>query len=61
MPRSTHAPSPPQITPETIVSWYKHMVTLQHMDQLLYNAQRQGRVSFYMTASGGEEGQKMRP
>ncbi len=42
-----------QITPHTAVEWYRYMVTLQQMDQLLYNAQRQGRISFYMTASGG--------
>mmetsp|Transcript_34409 Transcript_34409/g.42396 ORF Transcript_34409/g.42396 Transcript_34409/m.42396 type:complete len:204 (+) Transcript_34409:157-768(+) len=35
-------------------SLYKKMVTLQIMDQVLYEAQRQGRISFYMTTSGEE-------
>ena len=30
------------------------MVTLNCMDDVLYNAQRQGRVSFYMTNYGEE-------
>jgi TPP-dependent pyruvate/acetoin dehydrogenase alpha subunit len=33
---------------------YKNMVTLNVMDGVLYDAQRQGRISFYMTASGEE-------
>mmetsp|Transcript_10356 Transcript_10356/g.11891 ORF Transcript_10356/g.11891 Transcript_10356/m.11891 type:complete len:422 (+) Transcript_10356:236-1501(+) len=33
---------------------YKNMVRLQVMDQVLYEAQRQGRISFYMTTSGEE-------
>lgn len=32
----------------------KNMVTLTVMDQILYDAQRQGRISFYMTNSGEE-------
>lgn len=30
------------------------MVTLKTMDTLLYEAQRQGRISFYMTSFGEE-------
>ena len=30
------------------------MVVISVMDNVLYNAQRQGRVSFYMTSSGEE-------
>lgn len=33
---------------------YKNMVTLQVMDTLLYEAQRQGRISFYLTSNGEE-------
>lgn len=31
---------------------YGTMARLQAMDQIFYNAQRQGRVSFYMTSTG---------
>lgn len=30
------------------------MVTLQMMDTIFYEAQRQGRISFYLTTSGEE-------
>ena len=33
---------------------YSGMVLLASMDKLLYEAQRQGRISFYMTSSGEE-------
>lgn len=33
---------------------YNKMVTLQMMDSIFYEAQRQGRISFYVTASGEE-------
>jgi 2-oxoisovalerate dehydrogenase E1 component alpha subunit len=33
---------------------YRTMIRLETMDDILYNAQRQGRVSFYMTNSGEE-------
>eukprot|EP00249_Psilotum_nudum_P014727 c24971_g1_i1 orf=153-1730(+) len=33
---------------------YKNMVTLQVMDTIFYEAQRQGRFSFYMTTTGEE-------
>ena len=39
---------------EHSVAMYSIMVRLQAMDQIFYDAQRQGRISFYMT-SGGEE------
>lgn len=38
-----------------MLRWYKDMITLNTMDKILYDAQRQGRISFYMT-SFGEEG-----
>eukprot|EP00730_Choanoeca_flexa_P005205 TRINITY_DN11903_c0_g1_i1.p1 TRINITY_DN11903_c0_g1~~TRINITY_DN11903_c0_g1_i1.p1 ORF type:complete len:424 (+),score=110.47 TRINITY_DN11903_c0_g1_i1:81-1352(+) len=46
---------PSEITNDTILEWYRAMNTTNQMDHLLYNAQRQGRISFYMT-SYGEEG-----
>lgn len=33
---------------------YKCMVMLNTMDKILYDAQRQGRISFYMTNYGEE-------
>lgn len=33
---------------------YSDMVTLQTMDTIFYEAQRQGRISFYLTTSGEE-------
>lgn len=33
---------------------YQHMVRIHYLDDILYNAQRQGRISFYMQAQGEE-------
>jgi 2-oxoisovalerate dehydrogenase E1 component alpha subunit len=33
---------------------YSEMVTLQIMDNIFYEAQRQGRISFYLTSNGEE-------
>lgn len=33
---------------------YSGMVTLEAMDTVIYEAQRQGRISFYMTSFGEE-------
>lgn len=33
---------------------YKSMVLLSIMDKILYESQRQGRISFYMTNEGEE-------
>ncbi|KAH7562313.1 hypothetical protein BM1_01833 [Bipolaris maydis] len=42
---------------EEALSLYKNMVKLSIMDLLMFEAQRQGRLSFYMTkVSAGEEG-----
>jgi len=41
-------------TPETMKRMYDCMVTLNEMDKILYDAQRQGRISFYMTSYGEE-------
>lgn len=33
---------------------YEYMVTLQEMDTIFFEAQRQGRISFYLTTMGEE-------
>ena len=45
----------PNITDEEAIRLYKDMVTVSVMDVTMFDAQRQGRVSFYMV-SAGEEG-----
>ncbi|CAN6664679.1 pyruvate dehydrogenase E1 component subunit alpha, mitochondrial [Trichomonascus vanleenenianus] len=42
-------------TKEESIKMYKEMVTVSIMDAIMYDAQRQGRLSFYMV-SAGEEG-----
>jgi len=44
-----------QLSKETVVKMYKDMTLLNTMDRILYESQRQGRISFYMT-NYGEEG-----
>ncbi|KAJ6391757.1 hypothetical protein OIU77_025678 [Salix suchowensis] len=43
-----------QLSEEIAVKMYTSMVTLQMMDTIFYEAQRQGRISFYMTSTGEE-------
>lgn len=43
-----------QVSKELAVKMYANMVTLQAMDATLYEAQRQGRISFYLTTTGEE-------
>lgn len=43
-----------QITEEVAVKMYSDMATLQSMDTTFYEAQRQGRISFYVTTTGEE-------
>ncbi|XP_050348250.1 2-oxoisovalerate dehydrogenase subunit alpha, mitochondrial [Nymphalis io] len=45
----------PAIDKDTLLNMYKTMVQLNQMDKVLYESQRQGRISFYMT-NYGEEG-----
>ncbi|XP_049872751.1 2-oxoisovalerate dehydrogenase subunit alpha, mitochondrial [Pectinophora gossypiella] len=45
----------PNIDKDTLLHMYKTMVQLSQMDKILYESQRQGRISFYMT-NNGEEG-----
>jgi 2-oxoisovalerate dehydrogenase E1 component alpha subunit len=40
---------------EEVVKWYKNMLLVSIMDLIMFDAQRQGRTSFYMV-SAGEEG-----
>ncbi|KAM0803750.1 branched chain alpha-keto acid dehydrogenase complex, alpha subunit [Usnea florida] len=50
---------PSGISNDEIVKWYKNMVTVSIMDLIMFDAQRQGRLSFYMACakvSAGEEG-----
>jgi len=44
-----------QLSKEIVVKMYKDMTLLNTMDHILYESQRQGRISFYMT-NYGEEG-----
>lgn len=39
---------------EIAMKMYNDMVTLQTMDTIFYEAQRQGRISFYLTSLGEE-------
>ncbi|MCD7456167.1 hypothetical protein HAX54_030782 [Datura stramonium] len=43
-----------QIEKEVALKMYTDMVTLQTMDTIFYEAQRQGRISFYLTTLGEE-------
>ncbi|XP_058188892.1 2-oxoisovalerate dehydrogenase subunit alpha 2, mitochondrial-like isoform X1 [Rhododendron vialii] len=43
-----------QVNKEDAVKMYSTMVTLQTMDTIFYEAQRQGRISFYLTSIGEE-------
>ncbi|KAJ6222977.1 hypothetical protein RDWZM_001522 [Blomia tropicalis] len=45
----------PNLSREKITKMYKGMTLLNFMDRVLYESQRQGRISFYMT-NYGEEG-----
>lgn len=40
-----------------LLKMYKSMVMLSIMDKILYESQRQGRISFYMTSEGEEAAQ----
>jgi len=46
----------PQNAPDQeITTWYRNMLTVSILDIIMFDAQRQGRTSFYMV-SAGEEG-----
>ena len=46
---------PAELDEAAVVKMYKIMVRVQALDDIFYNAQRQGRISFYMQ-NAGEEG-----
>ena len=48
---SGKAAMPVDLSPEAMRKMYKNMLTLNAMDIVLYEAQRQGRISFYMVLS----------
>lgn len=39
---------------QTLLEMYRKMITLNIMDKILYESQRQGRISFYITNTGEE-------
>ncbi|MCI21243.1 2-oxoisovalerate dehydrogenase subunit alpha mitochondrial-like-like, partial [Trifolium medium] len=43
-----------QVSEDVAVKMYNDMVALQTMDTIFYEAQRQGRISFYVTTNGEE-------
>ncbi|MCJ1256277.1 hypothetical protein MMC24_004098 [Lignoscripta atroalba] len=47
--------APEDIKDEEVLQWYRNMLTVSIMDLIMFDAQRQGRLSFYMV-SAGEEG-----
>lgn len=43
------------VSDEEVLTWYRNMLTVSILDLIMFDAQRQGRTSFYMV-SAGEEG-----
>jgi 2-oxoisovalerate dehydrogenase E1 component alpha subunit len=39
---------PLDVSDEEALTWYKNMLTVNIMDVIMFEAQRQGRLSFYM-------------
>lgn len=44
----------PLLEKNTLLEMYKMEVRIQALDEVFYNLQRQGRISFYMQAAGEE-------
>lgn len=44
----------PKLEKETVMKCFRDMVLLNALDKILYESQRQGRISFYMTNFGEE-------
>lgn len=44
----------PQMNKASLVHQYRIMCRIQALDDIFYNAQRQGRISFYMQSTGEE-------
>ncbi|XP_015439708.1 PREDICTED: 2-oxoisovalerate dehydrogenase subunit alpha, mitochondrial, partial [Dufourea novaeangliae] len=53
-PEQTEFPKEYKINEQTMTRMYYKMLTLNIMDKVLYESQRQGRISFYMTNTGEE-------
>ena len=49
-----HEQHDPGLDDEELLKMYKSMTMLNTMDKILYESQRQGRISFYMTNYGEE-------
>lgn len=49
-----HAEQDPNLSQDQLLRMYKSMTMLNTMDKILYESQRQGRISFYMTNYGEE-------
>lgn len=49
-----HDTDDPKLSKDTLIKMYKDMTLLNVMDKILYESQRQGRISFYMTNYGEE-------
>ncbi|XP_032671013.1 2-oxoisovalerate dehydrogenase subunit alpha, mitochondrial isoform X2 [Odontomachus brunneus] len=45
---------PEKLEDALVLKMYHNMITLSVMDKIMYESQRQGRISFYMTNSGEE-------
>lgn len=44
----------PDLSDEEVIKLYRDMLTVSIMDVIMYDAQRQGRLSFYMVSAGEE-------
>lgn len=44
----------PDLSDEEVVKLYRDMLTVSIMDLIMFDAQRQGRLSFYMVSAGEE-------
>ncbi|KAI4871047.1 2-oxoisovalerate dehydrogenase alpha subunit mitochondrial precursor [Hypoxylon rubiginosum] len=44
----------PDLSDEEVIKLYRHMLTISIMDPVMFDAQRQGRISFYMVSAGEE-------
>ena len=42
---------PIDVSTEEITTWYRNMLSVSIMDLIMFDAQRQGRISFYMVPS----------
>lgn len=50
----TELPKNEKLKETQLMKIYRNMVTINIMDKILYESQRQGRISFYMTNTGEE-------